>query len=239
MAQANAAFAHFRCKFYAPTLEKKKSASAGPKLAERKFPIERTRDIGIARTSTPVKRRSPTRSVLHRNDPQDGQVHEGTPLPTDGPGARTRNHDHFGRDDLQLGAAQREGVLQNFRRDQQRINIIDTPGPSISPPKWNVHFACSTARSGVLTPLPACSASETVWRQARSTTCVPRFHQQDGPCWRDFNMSIDSMRKKLGANAWPVLLPLGKEDQLKGQLDVINKKAIIYSDSDQLDRSTR
>ena len=50
----------------------------------------------------------------------------------------------------------------------------------------------------------------------------------------DFEMSIDSMHKKLGANAWPVLLPLGKEDQLKGQLDVINKKAIIYSESDQL-----
>jgi elongation factor G len=48
----------------------------------------------------------------------------------------------------------------------------------------------------------------------------------------DFEMSIDSMRKKLGANVWPVLLPLGKEDYLKGQLDVINKKAIIYSDSD-------
>lgn len=47
-------------------------------------------------------------------------------------------------------------------------------------------------------------------------------------------MSIDSMRKKLGANAWPVLLPLGKEDQFKGQIDVINKKAVIYSDSDQL-----
>src|SRR5260370_6541485 len=47
-------------------------------------------------------------------------------------------------------------------------------------------------------------------------------------------MSIDSIHKKLGANAWPVLLPLGKEDQLEGQLDVINKKAIIYSDSDQL-----
>ena len=50
----------------------------------------------------------------------------------------------------------------------------------------------------------------------------------------DFEMSVDSMHKKLGANAWPVLLPLGREDQLKGQLDVINKKAIIYSDSDQL-----
>src|SRR6202023_3234401 len=47
-------------------------------------------------------------------------------------------------------------------------------------------------------------------------------------------MSIDSIHKKLGANAWPVLLPLGREDQLRGQLDVINKKAIIYSDSDQL-----
>src|SRR5438132_2089414 len=50
----------------------------------------------------------------------------------------------------------------------------------------------------------------------------------------NFEMSVESIHKKLGANAWPVLLPLGREDQLKGQLDVINKKAIIYSDSDQL-----
>src|SRR5438105_7990971 len=50
----------------------------------------------------------------------------------------------------------------------------------------------------------------------------------------NFEMSVDSIHKKLGANAWPVLLPLGKEDQLKGQLDVINKKAVIYSDSDEL-----
>jgi elongation factor G len=50
----------------------------------------------------------------------------------------------------------------------------------------------------------------------------------------DFEMSIDSMRKKLGANAWPVLLPLGKEHQLRGQIDVISKKAVVYSDSDEL-----
>src|SRR6202035_734969 len=50
----------------------------------------------------------------------------------------------------------------------------------------------------------------------------------------DFAMSVDSIHKKLGSNAWPVLLPLGSEDQLRGQLEVINKKAIIYSDSDQL-----
>ena len=41
------------------------------------------------------------------------------------------------------------------------------------------------------------------------------------------------MRTKLGANAWPILIPLGKEDYLKGQLDVINKKAIVYYDNDQ------
>src|SRR5262249_32070919 len=49
-----------------------------------------------------------------------------------------------------------------------------------------------------------------------------------------FKMSVDSIHKKLGANAWPVLLPLGAEDQLRGQLDVINKKAIIYSENDRL-----
>jgi len=47
-------------------------------------------------------------------------------------------------------------------------------------------------------------------------------------------MSVESIHKKLGANAWPVLLPMGREDQLRGQLDLINKKAIIYSENDQL-----
>src|SRR5438045_1778914 len=55
----------------------------------------------------------------------------------------------------------------------------------------------------------------------------------------DFEMSVDSIHKKLGANAWPVLLPLGREDQLRGQLDVINKKAIIYSENDQLGSTYR
>jgi len=77
--------------------------------------------------------------------------------------------------------------------------------------------------------------SETVWRQATkyNVPCLAFINKMDR-VGADFKMSIDSMRKKLGANAWPVLLPLGREDQLKGQLDVINKKAIIYSDSDQL-----
>src|SRR5437764_14574480 len=47
-------------------------------------------------------------------------------------------------------------------------------------------------------------------------------------------MVVQDIQKKFGANGLAVFAPLGREDQLKGQLDVINKKAIIYSDSDQL-----
>jgi elongation factor G len=50
----------------------------------------------------------------------------------------------------------------------------------------------------------------------------------------NFDNVVKEMRTKLGANAWPVLIPLGKEDQLHGQLDVVNKRAIIYSDNDVL-----
>src|SRR5439155_527655 len=72
--------------------------------------------------------------------------------------------------------------------------------------------------------------SETVWRQATKYN-VPRlaFINKMDRVGADFEMSVDSIHKKLGANAWPVLLPLGSEHQLRGQLDVINKKAIIYS----------
>src|SRR5438045_6269091 len=77
--------------------------------------------------------------------------------------------------------------------------------------------------------------SETVCRQATKYN-VPRlaFINKMDRVGANFEMSVQSIHKKLGANAWPVLLPLGREDELKGQLDVINKKAIIYSDSDQL-----
>src|SRR5216117_4156549 len=115
-----------------------------------------------------------------------------------------------------------------------RVNIIDTPG--------HVDFTAEVERSlrvldGAIAVFDAVAGvqpqSETVWRQANKYN-VPRiaFINKMDRVGADFEMSIDSMRKKLGANVWPVLLPLGKEDYLKGQLDVINNKAIIYSDSD-------
>jgi elongation factor G len=76
--------------------------------------------------------------------------------------------------------------------------------------------------------------SETVWRQATKYN-VPRlaFINKMDRVGADFKAAIESIHHKLGANAWPVLLPLGKEDHLRGQIDVINRKAIIYSDDDQ------
>src|SRR5437868_334711 len=154
----------------------------------------------------------------------------------DGAGARARNHDHFRRDDLLVGATRGRGRLQIFEGIKQRINIIDTPG--------HVDFTAEVERSlrvldGAIAVFDGVAGvqpqSETVWRQATKYN-VPRlaFINKMDRVGANFEMSVESIHKKLGANAWPVLLPLGREDQLRGQLDVINKKAIIYSESDQL-----
>src|SRR5690242_16329878 len=115
-----------------------------------------------------------------------------------------------------------------------QINIIDTPG--------HVDFTVEVERS--LRVLDGAVAvfdgkegvepqSETVWRQANKYN-VPRicFVNKMDKVGANFDNVIKEIRTKLGANAWPILIPLGKEDYLKGQLDIVNKKAIIYSDSD-------
>jgi len=75
--------------------------------------------------------------------------------------------------------------------------------------------------------------SETVWRQANKYN-VPRiaFVNKMDRTGADFDAAVNDMREKLGANAWPVLIPMGAEDRLKGQIDVVNQKAIVYSDDD-------
>jgi elongation factor G len=82
--------------------------------------------------------------------------------------------------------------------------------------------------------------SETVWRQATKYN-VPRiaFVNKMDRTGANFNNAINDMRTKLNANAWPVLIPIGAEDQLKGQYDVINKKAIIYLDDEKMGSNYR
>ena len=112
-----------------------------------------------------------------------------------------------------MAAAQGRWCLQGFRR---YLRVLDGA------------IAVFCAVAGVQ------PQSETVWRQA-SKYGVPRiaFVNKMDRVGADFDAAINSMRQKLGANAWPILLPLGKEDYLKGQIDVLNQKAVIYSDSDQ------
>ena len=122
-----------------------------------------------------------------------------------------------------------------------RVNIIDTPG--------HVDFTAEVERSlrvldGAVAVFCAVAGvqpqSETVWRQATKYN-VPRiaFVNKMDRTGANFNNAINDMRTKLHANAWPVLIPIGAEDTLKGQLDVLNKKAIIYLDDEKMGSNYR
>jgi elongation factor G len=219
------------------TLEAK-ARSNNPNSPDRAFPLERTRNIGIAAhidagKTTLTERILFYTGMIHKI----GEVHEGTTVTDWMEQERERG--------ITITSAattcswvqrQEEGVYKIFEGIKQRVNIIDTPG--------HVDFTAEVERSlrvldgaiavfcGVAGVQPQ---SETVWRQA-SKYGVPRiaFVNKMDRVGADFEGAINSMRQKLGANAWPILIPLGKEDYLKGQIDVLNQKAVIYSDSDQV-----
>src|SRR5205814_1814539 len=77
--------------------------------------------------------------------------------------------------------------------------------------------------------------SETVWRQATKYK-VPRiaFINKMDRTGANFENALNEMRKKLGAYAYPVAIPIGKEDYFKGVVDLINQKAILYDDNDDI-----
>src|ERR1039457_2875595 len=128
-----------------------------------------------------------------------------------------------------------DALYKAFRDVPHRINIIDTPG--------HVDFTAEVERSmrvldgavavfcGVAGVQPQ---SETVWRQATKYK-VPRiaFVNKMDRTGADFENALNDMRKKLGAYAYPVVLPLGKEENLRGVIDVVNQKAIIYDPADE------
>jgi elongation factor G len=128
-----------------------------------------------------------------------------------------------------------DGTYKAFTNVPHRVNIIDTPG--------HVDFTAEVERSmrvldgavavfcGVAGVQPQ---SETVWRQATKYK-VPRiaFVNKMDRTGANFENALNDMRTKLGAYAFPIYLPIGKEDHLDGVIDIVNQKAMVYDPKDE------
>src|SRR6201746_2587929 len=178
----------------------------------RKFTLENTRNIGIMAHIDAGKTTTTERILYYTGRTYKiGEVHEGAAV-----------MDWMEQEQERGITITSAATTCEWR--EHRVNIIDTPG--------HVDFTAEVERSlrvldGAIAVFCAVAGvqpqSETVWRQATKYN-VPKiaFINKMDRVGADFDAAIDSMRKKLHANAWPVLIPIGKEDYLKGQLDVIN-----------------
>ncbi len=214
------------------------SVTTNPNSPNRQYPLERTRNIGIAAhidagKTTLTERILFYTGMIHKI----GEVHEGTTVTDWMEQERERGITITSAATTCFWQQKKEtAIYKAFEDIKMRVNIIDTPG--------HVDFTAEVERSlrvldGAIAVFCAVAGvqpqSETVWRQATKYN-VPRiaFVNKMDRTGANFNNAINDMRTKLRANAWPVLIPIGAEDQLKGQYDVINKKAIIYLDDEKM-----
>ena len=206
--------------------------------AARPYTLERTRNIGICAHIDAGKTTLTERILFYTGSIHKiGEVHEGTTVTDWMEQERERGITITSAATTCFWPVREEaGLVKSFEKTKNRINIIDTPG--------HVDFTAEVERSlrvldgaiavfcGVAGVQPQ---SETVWRQANKYG-VPRiaFVNKMDRTGADFEKAVHEMRTKLGANAVPILLPLGKEDKLLGQIDIINQKAFLYTDSKNL-----
>ncbi len=189
----------------------------------RQYPLERTRNIGImahidAGKTTTTERILFYTGVSHRM----GEVHDG---------AATMD---WMEQERERGITITAAATTCFWRDH-RINIIDTPG--------HVDFTIEVERSlrvldGAVAVFDSVQGvepqSETVWRQADKYR-VPRiaFMNKMDRVGAEFYTSVQSMVERLGANPVPIQLPIGREAEFKGSVDLVTMKAYLY-DTDSL-----
>lgn len=191
-------------------------------MAEKLYPLEKVRNIGIAAHIDAGKTTTSERILYYTGKTHKiGEVHE--------------------------GAAEMDWMVQEKERGititsaattcfwkEIKINLIDTPG--------HVDFTAEVERS--LRVLDGAVAvfdggegvepqSETVWRQADKYN-VPRiaFVNKMDKIGADFYMSVESMKKKLGVKAVPIQLPIGAESEFIGIVDIIERKAYSWADDD-------
>ncbi|MBX2861584.1 MAG: elongation factor G [Vampirovibrio sp.] len=185
----------------------------------RKTPLERVRNIGIAAHIDAGKTTATERILFYTGMVHKiGEVHEGTAV-TD-----------WMDQERERGITITSAAITTSWKDHQ-INIIDTPG--------HVDFTIEVERSlrvldGVVAVFCGVagvqSQSETVWRQANRYQ-VPRmvFVNKMDRVGANFMRVVDQVKTRLGANAHPIQLPIGAEDQMQGVIDLIEQKAYVYT----------
>lgn len=185
----------------------------------RSAPLEKVRNIGIAAHIDAGKTTTTERILYYTGKVHKmGEVHEGTAV-TD-----------WMEQERERGITITSAAITTFWKDHQ-INIIDTPG--------HVDFTIEVERSlrvldGVVAVFCAVggvqSQSETVWRQANRYN-VPRlvFVNKMDRIGANFPRVVDQIRNRLGANAHPIQLPIGSEDNFTGIVDLIEMKAYKYT----------
>lgn len=189
-------------------------------MAGRAYPLERTRNIGIMAHIDAGKTTTTERILFYTGKTHKiGEVHEG---------AATMD---WMEQEQERGITITSAATTCFWNNN-RINIIDTPG--------HVDFTVEVQRSlrvldGAVTVLAAKGGvqpqTETVWRQADKYQ-VPRmvYVNKMDITGANFMLCVDQLKNRLKANAVPIQLPIGAEDQFKGIVDLIKMRAFIHKD---------
>jgi len=187
---------------------------------KREYPLERTRNIGIAAHIDAGKTTATERILFYTGRTHKiGEVHDG---------AATMD---WMVQEQERGITITSAATACTWRDT-RINIIDTPG--------HVDFTVEVERSlrvldGLVALFDSVAAvqpqSETVWRQANKYN-VPRiiFVNKMDRMGADFFNCVAKIRERLGAPATPIQVPIGAEDKFQGVVDLFTMKKVIYTD---------
>ena len=201
-------------------------------MAERQYPLERTRNIGIMAHIDAGKTTLTERILFYTGvNYKIGDTHEGTATmdwmaQEQERGITITSAATTCHWTLEEKTKPKEGALEH------RINIIDTPG--------HVDFTVEVERSlrvldsavGVFCAKGGVEPqSENVWRQADKYN-VPRmaFINKMDIMGADFFNAVSMIKSRLGHNAVPIQLPIGKEDNFKGIIDLFEMQAYIYND---------
>ena len=201
-------------------------------MAGREYPLERTRNIGIMAHIDAGKTTTTERILYYTGvNYKIGDTHDGTATmdwmeQEQERGITITSAATTCHWTLQDHCKPKKGALEH------RINIIDTPG--------HVDFTVEVERSlrvldGAVAVFCAKGGvepqSENVWRQA-DTYNVPRmaFINKMDILGANFYGAVDQMKDRLGANVAVLQLPIGKEDDFKGIIDLFEMEAYIYND---------